>query len=185
MRKRVLKFLGIMLLLVCITSNVYASTNKSLFEFEAFENIYKLSEQTEDIKLPFFNMFLSSATYDKDVKHSGISFGQSTVEVGEKLEGLHIIFTQDMVTIKSPSITEEQRNDIIVKLAEKGIATNVHYKPLPMMTAYKNLGYDISDFPNAYGYFKNEITLPLHTKLSDEDVNTVCENFAEVVKKYI
>ena len=84
-----------------------------------------------------------------------------------------------------PGIYEETRNNIITEMAERGIACNVHYKPLPMMTAYKNLGYDIADFPNAYNFFKNEITLPLHTKLSDDDVKTVCENFADVVKKYI
>lgn len=84
-----------------------------------------------------------------------------------------------------PGITEETRNNIITEMAERGIACNVHYKPLPMMTAYKNLGYDIADFPNAFNFFRNEITLPLHTKLSDDDVKIVCENFAEVVKKYI
>lgn len=84
-----------------------------------------------------------------------------------------------------PGITEETRNEIITEMAERGIVCNVHYKPLPMMTAYKNLGFDIADFPNAHNLFKNEITLPLHTKLSDDDVKIVCENFAEVVKKYI
>ncbi len=84
-----------------------------------------------------------------------------------------------------PDINEEKRNEIITEMAERGIACNVHYKPLPMMTAYKNLGFDIADFPNAHNLFKNEITLPLHTKLSDDDVKTVCENFAEIVKKYI
>ena len=84
-----------------------------------------------------------------------------------------------------PGITEETRNNIITEMAERGIACNVHYKPLPMMTAYKNLGWNIADFPNAYDFFKNEITLPLHTKLSDDDVKIVCENFSEVVKKYI
>lgn len=84
-----------------------------------------------------------------------------------------------------PNISEETRNRIITEMAERGIACNVHYKPLPMMTAYKKLGFDIADFPNAYNLFKNVITLPLHTKLSDEDVKTVCENFAETVKKYI
>lgn len=84
-----------------------------------------------------------------------------------------------------PGISEETRNNIITEMAERGIACNVHYKPLPMMTAYKNLGFDIADFPNAYNLFINEITLPLHTKLSDEDIKTVCENFAEIVKKYI
>ncbi len=84
-----------------------------------------------------------------------------------------------------PNITEETRNSIITEMAERGIACNVHYKPLPMMTAYKKLGWNIADFPNAYDFFINEITLPLHTKLSDDDVKTVCENFSEVVKKYI
>lgn len=84
-----------------------------------------------------------------------------------------------------PGISEETRNSIITEMAERGIACNVHYKPLPMMTAYKNLGFDIADFPNAYNLFKNEITLPLHTKLSDNDIKIVCENFAEIVKKYI
>ncbi len=83
-----------------------------------------------------------------------------------------------------PGITEETRNAIITEMAERGIACNVHYKPLPMMTAYKNLGWDIADFPNAHNFFRNEITLPLHTKLTDNDVGIVCENFSEVVKKY-
>lgn len=80
-----------------------------------------------------------------------------------------------------PGITLEQRHEIIVKMAEQGVACNVHYKPLPMMTAYKNLGFDIKDYPNAYNRFINEITLPLHTKLSDEDVDYIIENFKEIV----
>lgn len=84
-----------------------------------------------------------------------------------------------------PGVTDEQRREIITKLAERGVNTNVHYKPLPMMTAYKNLGWDIKDFPNAYDYYHNLITLPLHTKLTDEDVGYVIENFKEVVKEYL
>ena len=76
---------------------------------------------------------------------------------------------------------EKQRNEIINKLAEQGIATNVHYKPLPMMTAYKNLGYDIKDYPNAYEMYKNEITLPLHTLLTDEEVEYVIEKVKEEI----
>jgi len=67
-------------------------------------------------------------------------------------------------------------------MAERGIATNVHYKPLPMMTAYKALGFDIVNFPNAYHLFENEITLPLNTRMTDEDVDYVIENFVEIVK---
>ena len=70
-------------------------------------------------------------------------------------------------------------------MAEKGVACNVHYKPLPMMTAYKNLGFDIKDYPNAYENFANEITLPLHTKLTDEVVDYVIEQFSRIVKEYI
>lgn len=84
-----------------------------------------------------------------------------------------------------PRITLEQRHEIIVKMAEQGVACNVHYKPLPMMTAYKNLGFDIKDYPNAYKRFENEITLPLHTKLTDEEVEYVIEKYSEIVKEYI
>ena len=77
----------------------------------------------------------------------------------------------------------EERNEIIVKMAERGIACNVHYKPLPMMTAYKALGFDIKDYPNAYNQFVNEVTLPLHTRLSDEDVAYIIGNYLEVISK--
>lgn len=77
--------------------------------------------------------------------------------------------------------TLEERNAIINKMAERGIACNVHYKPLPMMTAYKALGFDISDYPNAYNQYLNEVTLPLHTRLSDEDVKYVISNFTEII----
>ncbi len=80
-----------------------------------------------------------------------------------------------------PGADIERRQEIIVKMAEQGIATNVHYKPLPMMTAYKNLGFDIADYPNAYARFANEITLPLHTCLTDEEVQYVIENFVAIV----
>lgn len=82
-----------------------------------------------------------------------------------------------------PGITVEQRNDIIVKMAERGIATNVHYKPLPMMTAYKVLGYDIKDYPNAYEQYHNEITLPLHTRLTDGDVEYILDNYTDIISK--
>ncbi|MGM9819088.1 MAG: DegT/DnrJ/EryC1/StrS family aminotransferase [Paludibacteraceae bacterium] len=80
-----------------------------------------------------------------------------------------------------PGADTERRQEIIVRMAEQGIATNVHYKPLPMMTAYKNLGFDIADYPNAYARFANEITLPLHTCLTDEEVQYVIDNFVAIV----
>ena len=84
-----------------------------------------------------------------------------------------------------PNISLEQRQEIIVKMAEAGIACNVHYKPLPMMTAYINLGFDIKDYPNSYEQFANEITLPLHTCLTDEDVDYIIENYTRIVKEYV
>ncbi|MDE6577231.1 MAG: DegT/DnrJ/EryC1/StrS family aminotransferase [Muribaculaceae bacterium] len=83
--------------------------------------------------------------------------------------------------VRVDGISTEQRNDIIIKMAERGIATNVHYKPLPMMTAYKKLGFDIKNYPNAFEQFHNEITLPLHTRLSDEDVEYIISNFTEII----
>jgi len=79
--------------------------------------------------------------------------------------------------------TREQANKVIEQMAERGIATNVHYKPLPMMTAYKALGFDITNYPNAYNMFVNEITLPLNTRMSDEDLDYVIENFVDIVSK--
>lgn len=85
--------------------------------------------------------------------------------------------------IRIPGISVEQRNEIIVKMAEDGVVTNVHYKPLPMMSAYMGDGISIEDYPNSYDYYHNLITLPLHTKLSDEDVSYVCETLAIAVKE--
>lgn len=78
--------------------------------------------------------------------------------------------------------TRDDANKVIEQMAERGIACNVHYKPLPMMTAYKALGFDIKDYPNAYHLFENEVTLPLHTRLSDEDVEYVISNFVDIIR---
>ena len=84
-----------------------------------------------------------------------------------------------------PGIDEAERNKIIIKMAEVGVATNVHYKPLPMFTAYKKLGFDIQNYPNAFDVYKNEITLPLHTSLSDEDVMHVIESFKKIIGEVV
>lgn len=86
--------------------------------------------------------------------------------------------------VRVPNATDDRRRDIIIKMAERGIACNVHYKPLPMMTAYKKMGWDIKDFPNAYHLYENAITLPLHTLLSDEDVDYIIKCFKEIVKGF-
>ena len=84
-----------------------------------------------------------------------------------------------------PGISFDQRGEIIRKMAQRGIACNVHYKPLPMHTAYKALGFDIADYPNAFAHFANEITLPLHTRLTDEEVQYVIDNYVEILKEYL
>ena len=78
----------------------------------------------------------------------------------------------------------EERNEIIVKMEEAGISTNVHYKPLPLLTAYKNLGFDIGDYPNAYHLFENELSLPIYSTLTDEEVDYIIENLLDILKEY-
>ena len=95
--------------------------------------------------------------------------------------GVNFASTGHLYLARIPGIDEADRNKIIVMMAEDGIATNVHYKPLPMHTAYKNLGFDIINYPNAYNMYKNEITLPLHTLLSNEDVKYTCESLKRAI----
>ena len=110
-------------------------------------------------------------------------------EACDKLGISHLVHHTDymdssnhLYLIRIPDITVEKRNELITKMAEQGVSTNVHYKPLPMMTAYKDMGWDIKDFPNTYDYYQNLITLPLHTKLSDDDVAYVIDILESVVK---
>ena len=112
--------------------------------------------------------------YDAAFKPLGIEVLQHYT--GEHLSSGHLYLT------RIPGITTEQRQAIIVAMAERGIATNVHYKPLPMMTAYKNLGFDIAHFPNAYAHFANEITLPLHTRLTDEEIDYIIEQYTDIIR---
>ena len=86
--------------------------------------------------------------------------------------------------VRIDNIDEEMRNKIITRMAEYGVATNVHYKPLPMFTAYKKIGFDINDYPNAYNQYKNEITLPLYSKLTDEEVNYIIDSFVKVLGEF-
>lgn len=117
------------------------------------------------------------ARYDAAFKPLGVSVLDHYNEEHESTGHLYITHV--------PNITLEQRNEIITKMAERGIACNVHYKPLPMHTAYKDLGFDIKDYPNAYAHFANEITLPLHTCLTDDEVTYVIDNYVEILKEYI
>lgn len=113
------------------------------------------------------------AAYDNVCDELGIGHLRHHVDGMDSSNHLYLI--------RVPGIGEEKRNRIIEKMAEAGVATNVHYKPLPILTAYQALGWNIKDFPNAYDYYKNLITLPLHTLMSDEDVEFVCKNLREVL----
>ena len=111
--------------------------------------------------------------YDKALKAAGIETLDHYTDLHQSSGHLYIT--------RVPNISTEQRQAIIEKMAEQGIATNVHYKPLPMMTAYKTLGFDIENYPHAYAHFANEITLPLHTRLTDEEVDYIIENYIQIV----
>lgn len=115
------------------------------------------------------------AAYDKAMDEMGIEHIHHM--------GKNYISSHHLYITRIPNATVEQRNDVITKMAEAGVAANVHYKPLPMMTAYKALGFDIKDYPNAYNLYHNEVTLPLHTLLTDEDVKTVIETYRSVLKE--
>ena len=113
--------------------------------------------------------------YDKALKAVGIDVLEHYNDNHQSSGHLYIT--------RVPNISTEQRQEIIEKMAEEGIATNVHYKPLPMMTAYKNMGFDIKNYPNAYTHFANEITLPLHTRLTNEEVDYIIENYINIVTR--
>lgn len=102
----------------------------------------------------------------------------------EHISSGHLYITRIFKKNGEP-VSDGERREIIIKMAERGIVTNVHYKPLPMMTAYKNLGFDIKDYPNAYAQYANEITLPLFSRLTDEEVDYIIDNYTDVIKEYI
>ena len=114
--------------------------------------------------------------YDAAFKDSKVIIPQHKTKSSKSSGHLYLARIKD--------ITPEQRNEIIIKMEERGISTNVHYKPLPLLTAYKNLGFDIKDYPNAHNLFKNEISLPIYSKLTDEEVDYITENLLEVLQDY-
>ena len=114
--------------------------------------------------------------YDAAFKDSKVIIPQHKTKSSKSSGHLYLTRIKD--------ITQEQRNEIIIKMEERGISTNVHYKPLPLLTAYKNLGFDIKDYPNAHNLFKNEISLPIYSKLTDEEVDYITENLLEVLQDY-
>ncbi|AWI13808.1 capsular biosynthesis protein [Caldibacillus thermoamylovorans] len=143
----------------CNMTDIMASIG--LIQLERYEDL--LNRRKEIISM-YDNAFLPKGI--KSLNHYGEDFTSSG----------HLYLA------RIPGIGEKERNEIIIKMAEAGIATNVHYKPLPMFTAYKNLGFDIKEYPNSYNQYVNEITLPLHTLLSDEDVHYVTANLIEALR---
>lgn len=118
------------------------------------------------------------------IKKYDAAFKPLGIEVLDHYNDIHTSSGHLYIT-RVPGISLEDRNSIIEEMAKAGIACNVHYKPLPLLTAYKNLGFDINDYPNAYKRYENEITLPLHTKLTDEEVDYVINNYKMILNKYL
>lgn len=114
--------------------------------------------------------------YDKGFKNTRVITPKHFSENSKSSGHLYLARLED--------ISLENRNEIIIKMEERGISTNVHYKPLPMLTAYKNLGFDIEDYPNAYNLFKNEISLPIYSTLTDEEVDYIIENLLDILNEY-
>lgn len=165
------------------SKDAFAKTQLGAWEYDIVDTLYKanMTDIMASLGLAQMKRYPTMlerrkdiiTKYDSDLKSLGIEVLQHYTNEWQSSGHLYIT--------RVPQITLDQRQEIIVKMAEKGITTNVHYKPLPMMTAYKKMGWDINDFPNAYGMFKNEITLPLHTKLSDFDVEYVMTNYKDIV----
>ena len=167
------------------SKDALAKTQKGAWEYDIIYPAYKCN-MTDIlagcglIQLSRYNGLMKRrqeiiGKYDRVLLPLGV---QSLQHYGENFASSgHLYLT------RIPGIGEAERNEIIVKMAEAGVACNVHYKPLPMFTAYKELGFDINDYPNAYKQYANEITLPLYTLLSDEDVEYVIDSFARSIKK--
>lgn len=163
-----------------------AKTKMGAWEYDIIEPLYKCNMTDISAAIGLVQMRRYPAmiqrreqiirTYETALKESGVRY--QTLPHFEN--GTHSNGHLMIVRLLDYSI--EQRNELINKMAERGIATNVHFKPLPMMTAYKALGFDIKDYPNAYQLFTNEITLPLNTKLTDEEVRYVIDNFIDLIK---
>ena len=142
----------------CNMTDIMASIG--LVQLDRYESLLKRREELVEL----YNKLLNKEKVEI-ISHKN----------GDSISSKHLMLT------RVKGIDEQKRNDIITKLAEVGVSSNVHYKPLPMHTAYKNLGFDIKDYPNAYNLYKNEITLPLHTRLSNEDVEYICQEYNRIL----
>lgn len=168
------------------SKDALAKTKLGAWEYDVVDTYYKcnMTDVTAAIGLKQFERYPDMLKrrreiiekYDTAFKPLGVETLNHYTDSYESSGHLYLT--------RIPGITLEQRSEIITKMAERGVACNVHYKPLPMHTAYKKLGFDIKDYPNAYARFANEITMPLHTCLTDEDVEYVVRNYVDAVKLY-
>lgn len=155
------------------------------------EIIQRYDEGLKDLNVKVLNHYGNSTVGVENVEsvRSAVEKGSSSPAGGSETAAQQSCGSKGwegsghLYIVRMQGLTSEQRNEVITKMAERGVACNVHYKPLPMMTAYKALGFNIKDYPNAYHLFENEITLPLHTKLTDEDVEYVIASFKEVLNE--
>lgn len=169
------------------SKDALAKTQLGAWEYDIVGTWYKcnMTDVTAGIGLAQFERYPKMLERRKEIiGRYDAAFKPLGIEVLDHYNDRHTSSGHLYIT-RIPGITADQRNEIIIKMAERGVACNVHYKPLPMHTAYKQMGFDIKDYPNAYAHFVNEVTLPLHTKLTDEEVEYVIEMFVEVVKEYI
>ncbi len=169
------------------SKDALAKTQLGAWEYDIVAPLYKcnMTDMAAAMGLAQFDRYPAMLARRKEIigKYDA-AFKAIGVEALEHYTDDYISSGHLYIT-RVPGVTDEQRREIIIKMAEAGIACNVHYKPLPMHTAYKNLGFDIKDYPNAYAHYENEITLPLHTKLTDEEVQYVIETYCAIVKEYI
>ena len=169
------------------SKDALAKTQLGAWEYDIVGTWYKcnMTDMAAALGLAQFERYPDLLERRKEIiKKYDAAFKKNGVEVLNHYTDKYTSSGHLYIT-RVPGINDEQRREIIIKMAEAGVACNVHYKPLPMMTAYKNLGFDIKDYPNAYKHYENEITLPLHTRLTDEEVEYVIETYCEIVKEYM
>jgi len=169
------------------SKDALAKTKMGAWEYDIVGTYYKcnMTDVTAAIGLKQFERYPDMLKRRKEIiKKYDVALRPLNIETLEHYNDEHESSGHLYLT-RIPNITTEQRNEIIIKMAECGVSCNVHYKPLPMHTAYKKLGFDIKNYPNAYAHFANEITLPLHTCLKDDDVEYVINVYKDVLKKYI
>lgn len=165
------------------SKDALSRTQLGSWEYDILTPAYKsnMTDLTAAIGLVQMKRYPAMLKRRKElIEHYNQELSGLNLQLREHFNSEHIS-SAHLYQVRLLGYEESDRNDVIVKMAERGIACNVHFKPLPMMTAYKKLGFDISNYPNAYNQFKNEITLPLYSKLTDEQIEYIIKNFKEVI----